>query len=231
MEMVDFIKWYLVFVFSTSLHEAAHAWAALKLGDDTAFRGGQVTLDPTPHIRREPLGMVVVPIISYLAGGWMIGWASAPYNRVWAENHPRRAAWMALAGPASNFMLVIVAGLAIRIGIATQFFDAPGSIGFAHVVDAVGGGFTVFFAKVLSILFSLNLLLGAFNLLPIPPLDGASIPLLFAGGSFAGRLFSFINHPTLRMVGLFAAWRIFDGLYHPIQLYAVNFLYPGFSYR
>lgn len=81
--------WYIVFLFSTTVHEAAHALVALKLGDDTAHRGGQVTLDPTPHVRREPFGMVVVPLLSYFLGGWMVGWASAPYDPEWARRYPR----------------------------------------------------------------------------------------------------------------------------------------------
>ena len=68
--------WYLVFLFSTTCHEAAHALVAKLGGDTTAAEGGQVTLNPIPHIRRSPFGMVVVPILSFLVGGWMIGWAS-----------------------------------------------------------------------------------------------------------------------------------------------------------
>src|SRR5205807_5041545 len=86
--------WYIVFLLSTTCHEAAHALAAKLGGDLTAFHGGQVSLDPTPHIRREPIGMLVAPILSYLMGGWMMGWASAPYDPFWARRHPRRAAWM-----------------------------------------------------------------------------------------------------------------------------------------
>ncbi|MES2569362.1 MAG: hypothetical protein V4710_04825 [Verrucomicrobiota bacterium] len=93
-DLVDFLMWYLVFVYSTVCHEAAHAWSAWKLGDSTAYDGGQVSLDPTPHVRREPIGMVVVPIISFIAAHWMMGWASAPYSPQWAERHPRRAVWM-----------------------------------------------------------------------------------------------------------------------------------------
>ena len=65
--------WYLVFLFSTTCHEAAHALAAKWGGDLTAFEGGQVTLNPIPHIRRSPFGMVIVPIASFALGGWMIG--------------------------------------------------------------------------------------------------------------------------------------------------------------
>jgi len=70
------MAWYVVLLVSLSFHEAAHGFAAMKLGDTTAYHGGQVTLDPIPHIRREPFGMVVFPILSFLLAGWMIGWAS-----------------------------------------------------------------------------------------------------------------------------------------------------------
>ncbi len=69
--------WYLVFLFSTTCHEAAHALAARLGGDLTAFHGGQVTLNPAPHIQREPFGLVLAPIVSYFWSGWMLGWASA----------------------------------------------------------------------------------------------------------------------------------------------------------
>ena len=66
------LVWYVVFLFSTTCHEAAHALAAKLGGDLTAFHGGQVSIDPVPHIRREPFGMVVFPILSYVVGGWMM---------------------------------------------------------------------------------------------------------------------------------------------------------------
>ena len=92
------VVWYVVFLLSTTCHEASHAWAAKLGGDLTAFHGGQVSLDPIPHIRREPFGMVIFPLLTYATGGWMMGWASAPYDPSWSERYPRRAAWMSLAG-------------------------------------------------------------------------------------------------------------------------------------
>ena len=71
------VIWYIVFLFSTTCHEGAHSLIAKLGGDSTAFHGGQVTLNPLPHIRREPFGLVVVPIVSYFVAHWMIGWASA----------------------------------------------------------------------------------------------------------------------------------------------------------
>src|SRR5437588_6666691 len=91
------LTWFLVFLFSTTLHEAGHALAAYRLGDPTAYHGGQVSLSPLPHIRREPVGMLIVPLVSFALsrGSWMMGWASAPYDPDWAHHHPRRAAIMA----------------------------------------------------------------------------------------------------------------------------------------
>src|SRR5512139_3777627 len=98
--------WVVFFIFSATVHEAAHAWAAKRGGDLTAYQGGQVSLGPWPHIRREPFGMVVLPVLSLALAGWPFGFASTPYAPVWADRHPRRAALMALAGPAANLALV-----------------------------------------------------------------------------------------------------------------------------
>ena len=101
--------WFVAFLFSTTVHEAMHAWVAYRGGDPTAYHGGQVSLSPFPHISREPIGMLVVPLLTSLTQGWAMGWASAPYDPYWAARHPRRAALMAAAGPAGNFAIAIVA--------------------------------------------------------------------------------------------------------------------------
>src|SRR5262249_2514406 len=102
---------YVVFLFSTTCHEASHALVAKWGGDSTAAR--QVTLNPVPHIQREPCGMVVIPIPAFLFPGGMTGWARPPFDPLWERAYPRRSALMALAGPAANFplMLIGVAGL------------------------------------------------------------------------------------------------------------------------
>src|SRR5512141_2478373 len=106
--------WFVAFLFSTTVHEAMHALAALRGGDPTAYHGGQVSLSPLPHIRREPIGMLVVPLFTSATMGWAMGWASAPYDPAWAERFPRRASWMALAGPAANFVIAVAALLLIK---------------------------------------------------------------------------------------------------------------------
>src|SRR5260221_1217927 len=105
--------WYIAFLCSTTCHEAAHALAAKIGGDDTAFVGGQVSLNPVPHIQREPWGMVVFPILSLIVTHNLFGWASAPYDPLWERRHPRRAAGMALAGPGTTYTPIRVPPLRI----------------------------------------------------------------------------------------------------------------------
>jgi len=225
------LTYYLVFLFSTTLHEAAHAWAAKRGGDLTAYRGGQVSLDPRPHIRREPFGMVALPLISVLLSGWPFGFASAPYDPDWARRHPKRAAVMALAGPASNFLLVIVAALLLRAGAMAGVFYPPESVEFGRLADADHSTIWAGVAPVLGVLFSLNLLLGVFNLLPLPPLDGSgAMPLLLSReGSLKYQEFLWGN-PMLGWMGIFVAWQVFPLFFDPVFLGAVNLLYPGVWY-
>src|SRR3989442_12229978 len=120
--------WYVAFLFSTTCNEAAQAVAAKIGGDETAFRGGQVSLNPVPHIQREPWGMVVFPILSLIVTGNLFGWASAPYDPLWERRHPRRAAWMALAGPATNYTLMLHAAGSLRPGSDYQSPRGEGRI-------------------------------------------------------------------------------------------------------
>lgn len=223
--------WYIAFLFSLTCHEAAHALAAQWGGDLTAAEGGQVTLNPLPHIQREIVGTTIVPILSYALGGWMIGWGSAPFDPHWRDRHPHRAAWMALAGPAANFILMLLAALGIRVGILTRAFAPPQSAQFTRVVAATHPGALEGAATLLSIMFSLNLLLGLFNLLPIPPLDGhGAIGLLFTE-DFARRFTAATRNPSFAMLGLIVGWKVFGYLYDPLFTVALNVLYPGAGYR
>ena len=222
--------WYIVFLFSTTCHEAAHSLVAKLGGDTTAAEGGQVTLNPIPHIRRSPWGMVIIPILSYALGGWMIGWASAPFDPQWQRQYPRRSAWMALAGPAANFALMILAGIAIRIGLMAGYFRPPEFIrGYAGLVVPSGAGEPTFLTSALSILFLLNLLLGTFNLLPVPPLDGHSGIMVFMPDGVAHRYLDFVQHSrNFALLGLLAAWTLFGRVFQPIFYFALHTLYAGY---
>lgn len=221
--------WYGVFLLAITCHEGAHAWAAKLGGDPTAFHAGQVSLSPVPHIRREPFGTVVVPLAAYFLSGWMIGWASAPYDPRWADRYPRRAAWMALAGPAANLGLVLVAAAAIRVGVFLGMFAAPEQATFTRVVTTGQPGVLEALATLLSVLFVLNLLLFLFNLLPVPPLDGnAAITLLMS--EKVGRQFREFSR-SFGLLGLLLAWFLFDRLFHPVYTLALNLLHPGAGYH
>jgi len=213
--LLDFACWLVVFLLSMTAHEASHAFVAKSLGDPTAYLGGQVTLNPIPHIRREPFGMLLLPILSYLASGWMIGWASAPYNPAWAAQFPRRAAIMALAGPAANFIIAFLSWLGLRFGLLAGIF-LPGITGrFSETVMSTEPGLWSVVAVLLSLGFSLNLLLGVFNLIPFPPLDGSALPLLFLPANLA-QAYQRISRGSLAFLGLLVAWQIFPRIYRPI---------------
>lgn len=230
-DLADGLVYYVVFLFSTTLHEASHAWAAMRGGDLTAYRGGQVSLDPLPHIRREPFGMVALPVLSVILSGWPFGFASAPYDPRWAMRHPKRAAWMALAGPSSNLMLVLCSAGVIRIGALFGVLAAPDSVRFEVIVTSPLGGIWQGLVFLLSVFFSLNLLLCVFNLLPLPPLDGsAAVPLFLSEGS-TRRYQQFLwGQPGLAWLGIILAWQVLDFLFDPIWLFAVNLLHPGVTY-
>lgn len=222
------LLWYIVFLLSTTCHEAAHALVAKWGGDLTAFHGGQVTLNPIPHIRREPFGMVLFPLITYAVGGWMMGWASAPYDPAWSYQYPRRAAKMALAGPAANFLLAILAAIAVHVGIGIGLFSAPEFARFTQIVDPASPGFAEGLAKFLSLLFSLNILLGAFNLIPFPPLDGFNAVCILMTDSAARRFIALgASIRGYSIIGLLVSWRIFESIYGPIFAFAFKALYPG----
>ncbi|MEI7774003.1 MAG: site-2 protease family protein [Verrucomicrobiota bacterium] len=239
MPQIDFalgLLWYFVYTYSTVCHEAAHAWAAHKLGDDTAYEGGQVSLDPIPHMKREPVGMILAPIISffyYAAQGttWMIGWASAPYDPQWAARNPRHAGLMAMAGPAANLIIAVLAAVFIRVGISAGWFVASSSFQFADfVAPARPEKMLELAATLLGVTFSLNMLLFCFNLLPLPPLDGSCIPLLFLRGSKAEAYQQMMWTPAIQFIGMMVAFRSFGSFFHPILTFFVNLLYQGHAH-
>jgi Zn-dependent protease len=215
----DFGCWLVVFLLSLSAHEAAHAVVAKQLGDVTAYLGGQVTLDPTPHIKREPWGMLIIPVLSYLSSGWMIGWASAPYNPAWAQQYPKRAALMAMAGPAANFVIAFICWCGLKLGLVAGVFVPGTGWRFSETVISVQPGLGHLVAALLSLGFSLNVLLGVFNLIPLPPLDGSALPLFFLRDEMA-RVYQRVSRSALpALLGLFVAWQFFPRIYRPVYLW------------
>jgi Zn-dependent protease len=170
-----------------------------------------VTLNPVPHIQREPWGMVVIPIVSFLFMGGMIGWASAPFDPSWERRHPKRAALMALAGPAANYTLMLLAVVGLRIGE---------SMGWLHR-DAITGRPDLAMLT-LRVFFSLNLLLGTFNLLPVPPLDGGTGVMLFMSEYRAQRYLDWLRGNSFAMLGLVVGLLVFRYFYGPVETFATD---------
>jgi Zn-dependent protease len=227
--IIDGLFWFLAFLFSTSVHEAMHALLALRGGDRTAYLGGQVSISPIPHIRREPVGMLLVPLFTAFTRGWAVGWASAPFDPAWAERYPRRAALMSAAGPLGNFAIALVAWIGLRVGLGVGYFEKPDFLAYSHLVVPASGelrGLAGFVAQGLSVLVTLNVFLGVFNLLPLPPLDGASAVLGLLPADLAQRASVAMRNTGFSLLGFLVAWQVFPmitpGLFRAIR----RSLYP-----
>lgn len=149
-------------VLAVILHELSHGVVALWLGDDTAKRAGRLTLNPVPHI--DPLGSLVLPALGALSGAPILGWAKpVPVNPARLRNGRRDMLLVSLAGPATNLLLAAAAAVFARAAYAT--------------IEQGGGTYAALPLVVLvPFLFAMvNLFLGLFNLVPIPPLDGSAI--------------------------------------------------------
>jgi Zn-dependent protease len=229
---VDFATgfiWFVAFLFSTTVHEAMHALAAWRLGDPTAYNGGQVSLSPAPHVAREPVGMLIVPLVTSLTQGWAIGWASCPYDPHWAERHPKRAALMAAAGPFGNFLIASAALIVLRSGLSFGWFVAPETVSLDSIVEFSTNG-PSFATTALSVLLVQNVFLGTFNLLPLPPLDGSAVLTGLLPDRHARAVREFSSNGMMSMVGLLVAWQVFPAATDPLFSLVLRVVYPGTNY-
>jgi Zn-dependent protease len=155
------VIYFVALVAAIILHEISHGVVALWLGDDTARRAGRLTLNPIPHI--DPFGSIILPALGALAGIPVVGWAKpVPVNPSRLRNGRRDMVLVSLAGPATNLLLMLGSAFVAR----ALYHPTFGTFTFAQLPLAVQ--IALSFAIV-------NLFLGLFNLVPIPPLDGAAL--------------------------------------------------------
>ncbi len=167
-QAVEAVFQILILIFSVVIHEVSHGTVAYALGDSTAKDEGRLTLNPLKHL--DPFGSVVLPLITYFAGGFVFGWARpVPYNplnlrsKKWLGLRPE--ALVGIAGPGSNLAIALIFGLLLRfsstLALPTAFLQIAFYITF------------------------LNIILAVFNLVPLPPLDGSKVLFAFLPPRFS----------------------------------------------
>ncbi|HLA10654.1 MAG TPA: site-2 protease family protein [Pyrinomonadaceae bacterium] len=172
----QFILHMVALVFSLSVHESAHAWTSNKFGDDLARLQGRISLNPAVHV--DPIGTLLFPAIAFFTGAPLIGWAKpTPVNPLRWRNKRVANFWVSVAGVISNFIIAIVAGVTIRL---LYSFDVIAIGRFSAEDSPIAKGAI----ELLFVFFTLNVALGVFNLLPIPPLDGSKVLASILGPSF-----------------------------------------------
>jgi Zn-dependent protease len=211
----QFLLFMVALIFSLSVHESAHAWMSNHFGDDLARLQGRISLNPVAHV--DPIGTLLFPAIAFFTGAPVIGWAKpTPVNPLrWRDKRVANF-WVSIAGVISNFIIAIVAALIIRIlGVAQVIAVTPDGIGLRSESIIAEGA-----VKLLFTFFTLNVALGVFNLIPIPPLDGSKVlqsilPPSFESGFDALERFGFLLLIVAMFTGVF---RIIFSVVMPIAV-------------
>ena len=200
----------IVILFAITIHEAAHGWAANKLGDPTAMIMGRVTLNPIAHI--DPIGTVLLPLLLVIMRAPPFGWAKpVPVNPLNLKNPKRDNLLISAAGPVSNFSVAIVAGIILKILLVSMGNSSPPGFSLIQVL-----------VNILYYTIVLNVFLAVFNLIPIPPLDGSGILLGLVSEQAAQKVEQLRPYGFIIVIGMM--WLgLLNLIFRPIQ-YVIRIL-------
>lgn len=218
----------VVLIFSAVIHEVAHGWTAYKLGDPTAKNLGRLTLNPISHL--DPVGSIVLPLLLVLAkSSFLIGWAKpVPYNPYNLHDQKYGEVKVAASGPGSNLIIATIFGLLARfLPISTvlkQNLVYNGFLGgnYDFLLSEMNGSLINSVFVMAIVICFINLLLMAFNLIPVPPLDGSKVLMGFLSTDWK------IRFQQIEPYGIFIVFfLLFAGLISLI-LYPILFLFRLF---
>ncbi len=213
-QIQQFILYMVALLFSLSVHESAHAWTSNYFGDDLAKMQGRISLNPAAHI--DPIGTLLFPAIAFFTHAPVFGWAKpTPVNPLRWRNKRVANFWVSAAGVICNFTIAIISGIIIRVLYSSGLIlVGPEGLAPAYSDSIIALGAV----ELLWVFFSMNVILGAFNLFPIPPLDGSKVlqsilPPSFEPGLEALDRFGFLLLIVAMFTGVFGfAFRIVMGL-------------------
>lgn len=204
MNAIDAIFYIAILIMSVVIHEVSHGFMALRYGDKTALFAGRLTLNPLKHL--DPFGSVILPALLYITSGFAFGWARpVPYNQDNLSDRKWGTFFVASAGVMANFFIAIIFGLILRFA---PLVGAPAEIYF-----------------ILSTIVIINLALGIFNLVPIPPLDGSKILFSLLPWRYHSYLETLEQYSLLLLIVFIF---FFSDILYPVLAFLFNLL-TGFS--
>ena len=223
----DLILWFVVFLFSLSFHEAAHAWTSERFGDDTGRLQGRISLNPMAHI--DPIGTILFPLLGFMriGGFFFFGWAKpVETNPLRWRNKDLANISVSAAGPISNMILAFIAFIILKMMLATGNYEYAGLLrGPFDLVTPVPGTpeWMLPVGTLVSSLLLTNVSLALFNLIPIPPLDGSHVLYTLLPDSMKDTYSHLSRYGFLLLIAL-SALGVFGSIIRPVMGFVISLL-------